>query len=58
MPLRKGTGQRTISNNLRELHGGNMYAKTKKKSGKKKANKQAVAVALKKAGKSKYPMPI
>lgn len=52
--MRKGQGQKTISNNLRELNGGNPYSKPKKKSGKKKA----VAAALKKAGKSKYAPPI
>lgn len=58
MPLRKGEGQRTIGSNIRELHDGRLFAKTKKKSGKKNARKQAVAIALKKAGKSKYSAPI
>lgn len=36
-----------------ELRHGNQYERTKKKHGKKTANKQMVAVALKKLGKTK-----
>lgn len=46
MPLKKGKSRKTISTNIRELHTGKTYAKTKKKYGAKKANKQAVAIAL------------
>jgi hypothetical protein len=53
MPLKKGKSQKTISGNIRELHAGKTYARTAAKSGKKKANAQAVAIALKQAGKSK-----
>jgi len=46
MPLKKGTSQDTVSENISELHKGMTYAHTAKKFGKKKANKQAVAIAL------------
>lgn len=46
MPLKKGTSQKTVSKNISELHGGKTYAKTKKKFGKDKADKQAIAIAL------------
>jgi O6-methylguanine-DNA--protein-cysteine methyltransferase len=52
MPLKKGSSQKTISSNIRELHGGKTYASTARKYGKAKANKQAVAIAMKEAGKS------
>ena len=46
MPLKKGTSEKTVSSNIRELHKGKEYSKTEKKFGKKKADKQAVAIAL------------
>lgn len=46
MPLKKGTSKSTVSQNIREFHTGNTYRKTEAKFGKKKADKQAVAVAL------------
>lgn len=53
MPLKKGKSKKTISENIKELHTGKTYAKTKKKFGKDKANKQSVAIALSEARKSK-----
>lgn len=46
MPLKKGTSKKTVSSNIREFHKGKTYARTRKKFGAKKANKQAVAAAL------------
>ena len=58
MPLKKG--KKNVGANIRELHSGKAYSKTKRKSGKKKADKQAVAIAMdwstrkkKKRGKKK-----
>jgi len=53
MPLIKGKSKKTISENISELHKGKTFAKTAKKFGKKKADKQAIAIALEQARKSK-----
>ena len=53
MPLKKGRSQKVVSANVRELHTGDTYRGTAKKFGKDVANKQAVAIALRKAGRSK-----
>lgn len=53
MPLVKGISKKVISSNIREFHKGKTYAKTKKKFGKARADKQAVAVAMNSAGKSR-----
>jgi hypothetical protein len=47
MPLL--SGKKNIGKNISELHSGKTYAKTKAKYGKEKANKQAIAIAMKKA---------
>lgn len=52
MPLKKGKSQKIISENISEFHGGETYAKTMKKFGKKRADKQAIAVSLEKARRS------
>jgi hypothetical protein len=52
-PLVTGKSQGAISQNISELHGGKTFAKTSKKFGKKKANAQAIAIALSQAKKSK-----
>ena len=56
MPLKKGSSKKTISSNISEMV--NKYKKTgsigtSKPTSKKKAVKQAVAIALSTAGKSK-----
>ncbi len=53
MPLKKGSSNKTVSANIRELHKGKTYAHTAGKFGTADANKQAVAIALDKAGKGK-----
>ena len=53
MPMKHGKSKKTVSENISEFHTGKTYAATKKKFGKKRADKQAVAVALSKARKSK-----
>jgi hypothetical protein len=53
MPLKKGKSRKTISANIRELHHGSTYAHTKGKFGADRANAQAIAIAYKKAGKSR-----
>ena len=62
MPLIKGQGKAAMARNIAELHKGPQYAKTAAKHGQDTANRQAVAIAYKTAGKSKkspkYPMPI
>lgn len=51
MPLKAGSSQETISKNISEFHTGKTYAATKAKFGKKKADKQAIAVAMSTARK-------
>lgn len=46
MPLRRGTSPAILSANIREFHGGKTYEHTMKKFGKKRADAQAVAVAM------------
>ena len=46
-------GARNVGRNIREVHKGKTYARTKRKFGKKKANKQAIAIALSEAGLSR-----
>ena len=46
MPLQRGSSRKTISTNIEELHQGKTYARTARKFGKKRANKQAEAIAL------------
>ena len=61
MPLKKGTSKKAISANVKELMGA--YKEkgkigSSKPASKKKAQKQAVAIALSKAGKKKRKTPI
>jgi hypothetical protein len=55
MPLKKGSSQKIIGYNISEFHKGQTYASTARKFGKNKADKQAVAVAMNQARKSKSP---
>jgi len=57
MPLRKGSSRATVSHNIEEMVDSwkkNGKIGTSHPRSKKKAVKQAVAISLKKAGKSKY----
>jgi hypothetical protein len=53
MPLKRGKSKKTISSNIREFHKGKTFAKTERKFGKAKADKQAVAVAFSTARRPK-----
>ena len=53
MPLKRGKSNKVVSENIRELHTGATYKGTAKKFGKAAANRQAVAIALNKAGRAK-----
>jgi hypothetical protein len=55
MPLLPG--KKNIGANISELHAGKTFAKTKAKFGKKTADKQAVAIAMKTARQSRKPNP-
>jgi Family of unknown function (DUF6496) len=57
MPLKPGKSRATISENISEFRAGKTYNRTAKKYGKKKANKQAIAVALSKARASGANIP-
>jgi hypothetical protein len=52
MPLEKGTSKEATEANFHEVRHGNTYAKTKKKFGKQRANKQMVAIVLSNKRKS------
>lgn len=53
MPLKSGSSQKVIGKNISEFHKGKTFAHTASKFGKVTADRQAVAVAMHKAGKSK-----
>jgi hypothetical protein len=57
MPLKKSKSRAGISKKIEEFHEGKTYAHTKAKFGKKKADKQAVAVALNTARKAGAKIP-
>lgn len=46
MPLLKSSSREATEKNFHELRHGKTYAKTRGKFGKKKANKQMIAIAL------------
>lgn len=51
MPGRKGA--KNVGSNIKEFHKGKTYARTRRKFGKKVADKQAVAVGFSEAGQSR-----
>jgi hypothetical protein len=53
MPLRKGADRKTTEANFRELGRGKTYRRTKKRHGKKRADRQRVAIVLSNQRKSK-----
>ena len=53
MPLKRGSSQKTISSNIAELHAGNTYKRTAAKFGPGRANAQAIAIAMRQAGKAR-----
>lgn len=53
MPMRKGSSQKTIAKNIAEFHTGKTYKHTKAKFGKATADRQAVAAAMRSAGKAR-----
>jgi len=53
MPLKSGKSKKVIAKNIREFHHGATYEHTKEKYGKQTADRQAVAAAMHKAGKSR-----
>jgi hypothetical protein len=52
MPLRKSASKAATRKNFEEFGAGRTYAATKKKSGKRKADKQRIAVVLQNKRKS------
>lgn len=53
MPLSKKKGKKQVGKNIREFRKGATFRRTKRKFGAKKAQKQAIAVAMKAAGVSR-----
>ena len=47
MPIIKGRGKKKLKKNFHELRHGKTYARTRRKLGKKRAQKQMIAIALK-----------
>ncbi len=53
MPMKRGKSKKVLSENISEFHKGGTYAATKKKHGKKTADKQAVAASFAQKRRSK-----
>ena len=54
MPLKKGTDRKTTESNFREFGAGKTYRHTKKRFGKKRADRQRIALVLSNKRKSKH----
>ena len=54
MPLRKGTDRKTTRENFEEFGKGHTYARTKKRFGKRRADRQRIAVVLANKRKSAH----
>jgi hypothetical protein len=52
MPLKPGKSQKVVSQNIKEIHSGPQYEKTKREHGKAVADKQAIAIAMDKKRES------
>jgi len=52
MPLKPGRSRKVISENFDELRHGQTFARTERKFGKRKAEKQMIAIALSTARKT------
>ena len=52
MPLKSGTSNDVVSSNIDELEHGTVVPRTRRKYGKKRAQKQAIAIALQKKRES------
>lgn len=46
MPLKKGGSKEVVAENIRELHRGKTFARTRRKHGVKKARAQSLAIAM------------
>lgn len=57
MPLKRGTSRKTTKGNFREFGEGRTYARTKRKFGKRRADKQRIAAVLSNKRKSKKRKP-
>lgn len=57
MPLRRGKSKTVVSENISELHRGPTFRRTMNKFGKKRADKQAVAIALSEKRRSSRGIP-
>ena len=53
MPLKPGTSDSVVSENIRELHKGKTYARTEAKFGAKRAHRQSIAIALREKRESR-----
>jgi hypothetical protein len=58
MPLTPGSSNDIVSANVSELMKGKVVGKTRRKYGKRRAQKQAVAIAMRQAGKTNRTAPL